>query len=239
VSQACDSFPARVEESTTFARPRAARRLSEAFWQLDLCRHLPLVLSRDGILATSGSLDRIRGFLAREFPTLTEEGLGTQLTARLAGTKHWYLDNACDLIELRHEGQTVGAIIGAPDDWSSYYVRTFAVAPAYQRPALTRRFGRECLLNPLAAHGVQRVVAETSPANLSMSRGLCELHFHVTGHQLSERYGPLVRYTRFLDPASEAAFNKRFAGSAPPRASRPNKPEGGRFMKKKFALATV
>jgi hypothetical protein len=238
-SHGCDTFAAQVEESATFPRLRPARPLSETFWQLDLSRRLPLVLTRDGIEATSGCLDRIRGFLVREFPTLTEEGLGTQLSAGLAQTKHWYLGNACDLIELQHRGNTIGAIIGAPDDWSSYYVRIFAVSPAYQRPALTRRFGRECLLDPLAAHGIQRVVAETSPANLPMSRGLCELRFHVTGHHLSERYGPLVRYTKFLDPESEAAFNSRFAGSAPPRKSRPKQQKGGRGMKRKFALATA
>lgn len=238
VSDVCDAFPDMVEESSTFPRLGAVRPLSETFWKLDLSRHLPLVLTRDGVEATLGCLDRIREFLRREYPTLTEEGLGTQLTTSLAQTKSWYLGNACDLIELRHDGETVGAIIGAPDDWSSYYVRIFAVAPAYHRPSLTRRFGRECLLELLAAHGVQRVVAETSPANLPMSRVLSELQFHVTGHQLSERYGPLVRYTKFLDPASEAAFTTRFAGSAPPRV-RPRKPKGGRAMKKKFALATV
>jgi hypothetical protein len=239
VSHACDTFAEQVEESSTFPSLSAVRPLSETFWKLDLCQGLPRVLSRDGIEATSGSLDRIRAFLSREFPTLTEEGLGTQLAAGLAHTKRWYLGKACDLIELRHHGEIVGALIGAPDDWSSYYIRIFAVAQAYQRAAMTRRFAHECVLAPLAAQGIQRVIAETSPANVPMSRWLCELRFHVTGHHLSERYGPLVRYTKFLDPASEAAFVTRFAGSAPPRTSRPNKPKGERVMKKKFALATA
>jgi hypothetical protein len=234
-----DPFGDPAEQSRTFRNPAVSRTLSETFWRLDLYAGLPRVLTRDGTEATIGDLDRIRGFLTREFPSLTEEGLGAQLSPTIAHTKRWYLGAACDLIELRHRGETVGAIIGAPDDWSSYYVRVFAVAPQYQRPALTRRFGRECLLEPLAAHNIQRVVAETSPANLAMSRGLCELHFHVTGHQLSERYGPLVRYTKFLDPDAEAAFLSRYTGSAPPCSIGSNRSKGGAAMKKKFALATA
>ncbi|HKU42742.1 MAG TPA: hypothetical protein VJR89_31505 [Polyangiales bacterium] len=196
-------------------------------------------MSRDGVEALPGRFDRVRQFLVDEFPTLTEEGLGTQLDTNLADTKRWYLAQACDLIELRHHDETIGVLIGAPDDWSSYYVRAFAMMAEYQRPALIRRFGRECLFEPLAAHGIQRVLAETSPANLAMSRLLSELHFHVTGHVLSERYGPLVRYTKFLDPSSEAAFRTRFAGSAPPRQRLNTRVQGGHTMKKKFALATA
>ena len=238
VSVASPTFADPSEESCTYRSP-VARTLSDTFWRLDLYAGLPRVLTRDGVEATVGDLDRIRDFLVREFPTLTEEGQGNLLTDAIAHTKRWYLGTACDLIELRHRGVTVGAIIGAPDDWSSYYVRIFAVAPAYQRPSLTRRFGRECLLLPLAAHGVQRVAADTSPANIAMSRGLCELHFHVTGQLLSERYGPLVRYTKFLDPTAEAAFMSRYAGSAPPRSLARKKPKGAGSMKKKFALATA
>jgi hypothetical protein len=110
-------------------------------------------------------------------------------------------------------------IVGAPEDWSSYYIRIFAVLPAFQRPALTRRFVRECLFEPLTACGVQRLVADTSPANLAMARGFSEMHFHVTGHQLSDRWGPLVRYTKFLDPACESVFLERFGGTACPAST--------------------
>jgi ribosomal protein S18 acetylase RimI-like enzyme len=237
--EACQTFVVDAEESRTFRNPSVAPKLSEKFWSLDLGARLPRVMSRDGTEATTGDLDRIRSFLRRDFPSLTEEGLGNALSPMIAKTKRWYLGAACDLIELRHRGATVGAIIGAPEDWSTYYVRIFAVSPSFQRPALTRRYARECLVEPLAAHGVQRIVAETSPANLAMSRGLTELHFHVTGHQLSERYGPLVRYTRFLDPAAEAAFLSRFAGSTPPCSNGVMKKRGGRAMKKKFALGTA
>jgi hypothetical protein len=177
------------------------------------------VLSSDGVEATRGEPDRIKDFLAKEFPSLTEEALGAAPTATTVAAKRRYLQTACDLIELRHHGRTVGIVIAAPEDWGSYYIRSFAVLRTYQRPGLIRRFVRESLFDPLIAHHVERIAADTSPTNLAMSRLLGELHFHVTGHHLSDRWGPLVRYTKFLDPVCEANFHARFSGATPPGSS--------------------
>ena len=187
--------------------------LSARFWGADLSRDLPRVLSRDGVQAVRGDLARVGEFLKQTFPTFTEEELGADLSPRMVEAKGHYLGTASDLIELQHEGRTVGVLVGAPEDWSSFYVRILAFLPEYQRPGLTRRFVRECLFEPLAARGVERIVADTWPTNIAMTRGFTEMHFHVTGHQLSERWGALVRYTKFLDPAREAAFERRFAGT--------------------------
>ena len=214
-----------AEVSGTFPSPRGRKSLCEMFWDFDLCAHLPLRITRDGVEAVPGELARIRDFLNEEFPSLTEEALCGNRGAPMAAVKRAYLASACDLIELRHKGETVGAIVGAPEDWSSYYVRVYALSPRYQRPQLTRAFGRECLIEPLSAHHVERIVADVSPANIAMARGLCEMQFHITGHQLSERWGAMVRYTRFLDARCEAAFHKLFAGTAPPRSRSTRKEE--------------
>jgi hypothetical protein len=205
--------------------PLLVASLSATLWGLDLNQGLPRELSHDGIVATPGDLTRVRTFIAEEFPSFGEESLGATPSATIIDAKRWYMRSACDAIELRHEDRTIGVLVGAPEDWSSYYVRVFAVIQTYQRPALIRRFVRECVFEPLTLHHVERLTADTSPANLAMSRCFSELHFHVTGHQLSDRWGPLVRYTRFLDPAREAAFLRRFAGIAAGGTTRTGKEE--------------
>jgi len=221
--RAAAPFEDATDRSGTFRSVSPTQSLSAKFWGLDLRANLPRVLSHDGVEAVPGEIDRVRAFLAEEFSSFAEEALGMNPSASMTRAKLEYLTRACDSIELRHMGQTVGVLVGAPEDWSSYYVRLFAVKHTHQRPALIRRFVKECLFAPLAAHHVERIVAETSPANLAMSRLFSELHFHVTGHQLSERWGPLVRYSKFLDENCEAAFHKRFAGTAPPSANRSRK----------------
>jgi hypothetical protein len=204
--------------------PQPNPPLSAQLWGLDLCRELPHVLTPDGITVMPGDLTRIRSFLAQEFPWFGEDSFGAAPNEAIVDAKHWYLESACDAIELRHQDRTIGVFVGAPEDWSSYYIRVFAVTQPYQRPALTRGFLRH-VFDVLARHHVERASGDGSPANFAMARCVAELHFHVTGHQLSERWGPLVRYTKFLDPACEAAFMRRFAGIPPGGPTRTGKEE--------------
>lgn len=187
---------------------------SRDLWNLDLSVGLPRVLSSSGVTATVGELQTTQEFLRREFPTFIES---MPLTPKESAAKAAYFLATCDFIELRHDGLTVGAIIGEPYDWSSYYVRVYALSRTYQKPSLTRRFVRECLMAPLAAAGVKRIFADTSPTNIPMCRGLSEDGFVVTGNSLSERYGPMVRYTKFLCSEAEQAFVSQFSGTAPLR----------------------
>jgi hypothetical protein len=214
------------EHTGVAALPRRdAVPYSTRMWGFSLADTLPRVLTRDGITAVAGDYLRIGRFLATQFGMFYEESQRTEGAVTdyiVRNRKSEYLRDACDLIELRHADNTVGVLMGAPEDWSTYYVRIFALHRSYQRPAMTRLFIRDCLFSPLIEHGVERISADTSPANIAMSRLFTELHFHVTGSQLSDRWGPLVRYTRFLSPACEAEFRRKFGGGAPadsPRSS--------------------
>jgi hypothetical protein len=218
----CAAYNSCPEERTGVtelpSRNPAALTHTQRMWGFSLADTLPRVLTRDGITAVAGEFARMGRFLASEFGMFHEEALRSDAVAQdyiVCNRKSEYLRDACDLIELRHADNTIGVLMGAPEDWSTYYVRIFALHRSFQRPAMTRLFIRDCLFDPLAEHGVERISADTSPANIAMSRLFTELHFHVTGSQLSDRWGPLVRYTRFLSPACEAEFRRKFGGGAP------------------------
>src|SRR6185312_10969394 len=179
------SFSATEEASGLIARQLPARTTHSAqMWGFDLCDELPRQLTSDGIRAVAGSYERIRSFVAEQYAMFTEEGHGCQPSELAQKSKQAYLSTGCDLIGLMHGDEMIGLLVGAPEDWSSYYVRVFALLPEYQRPSLTRRFVRECLFEPLAVQGVERVVAETNPSNVAMTRLFSELGFFVTGNQL-------------------------------------------------------
>lgn len=201
----------------------AALTHSQRMWGFSFADTLPRALTRDGVVAVAGDYARIGCFLAAEFKMFQEEAQGAEPDYIVRNRKSEYLREECDLIELRQGDDTIGVFMGAPEDWSTYYVRIFALRRSFQRPAMTRLFVRDCLFSPLTEHGVERICADTSPANIAMSRLFTELHFHVTGSQLSDRWGPLVRYTRFLSPACEAAFLRKFGGGSP--ADSPRKTE--------------
>jgi hypothetical protein len=215
---ALDSSSSSASASGIVMKPqheRVSMTESARMWGFSLQDVLPCQLSEDGIVAVPGDVSRIGRFLSEQFALFSEEAQGATPNYIVRNRKHEYLRDACDLVELRLAEQTIGVLIGAPEDWSSYYVRVFAMRRDFQRPGMIRRFIRDCLFAPLTVHSVERICADTSPANTAMSRLLTELHFHVTGSHLSDRWGPMVRYTRFLSPACEAEFRRKFGGGSP------------------------
>lgn len=186
------------------------RPLSTQLWGLELPRVLPRKLGH-GMVAVPGNFERLGSFLSEEFRWMVETG-GAQARPSMVAAKRLYLSTLSDVIELQRDGRCVGGLIGAPEDWSTYYVRCFAISPSAQSRASIRVFIRECLFAPLRAHGVERLVAETSPQNIAMTRLFGELSFVMTGQNLSERWGPMVRYTLFLDERAEQSFAHRYGG---------------------------
>ena len=179
-------------------------------WNLDLCQDMPKQISSTGIVAVRGDITRIGTFLRENFPNFAEESQGVISSERIKRSKQIYLCGESDLIELQLDNKTIGIFVGAAEDWSSYYVRMFAIMPQYQTAHMIRRFIRECLFTPMTEAGVERISADTSPVNVAMTHLFGELKFYLTGSSLSDRWGPLARYTKFLNQANEEVFLRRF-----------------------------
>jgi N-acetylglutamate synthase-like GNAT family acetyltransferase len=189
--------------------------LSKQLWDLDLCAGCPYDLGH-GIAVVPGDFERIATFLRTEFRWMSETRSAPP-PANILEAKRMYLAELSDALELQRDGQCVGVFLGSPEDWSTYYIRTFAVLPNAQHRSTVRRFFRDCLYEPLRSCGVERVFAYTSPKNVAMSRVFSELDFAVTGNNLSEGWGPMIRYTYFIDPHAEQDFTQRYGGAVAPR----------------------
>lgn len=213
------------------ARSGAERRLegirlttqSCRMWGFSLADWLPHAIANTGVTVVPGDFDRMGRFLNEQYSLFTEEWHGSSPSRVVTERKAHYLVHDCDLVELRNGDDTVGVLIGAPEDWSTYYVRTFAMRRDFQSPAVVRRFVRECLFRPLAERNIERICADTSPCNVAMSRLFSELNFLATGSSLSDRWGPLVRYTLFLSNDCEAEFRRKFGAGAPAASPRKSK----------------
>jgi GNAT superfamily N-acetyltransferase len=197
-------------ESGVRAAPPPPPLLSRLFWKVDWVESLPLTLTQDGIELRASDIERALPFIGAHYGEIFA---GDEERARFF---HEPFDDAkiryyraCDVFELTHGHRTIGIMIGAPTDWSTYYVRTMGVLAPYQGRQLPRlvlpfMFGR------LAAAGVRRFEVETSAANLAVVLFLTRMRFNVTGQVLSERWGALLRMTKFLDEGAEEVFLDKF-----------------------------
>lgn len=116
-----------------------------------------------------------------------------------------------DVFLFRHLGRSIGVLMSHPSDWSTYYMRTSAFLPDYRRSRLASRF-MDLFWAPLAAAGIARVECDASPANIPVNKLFLSQGFVVTSVQASDRWGTLLRYTKFLNEDAERAFAGRLCG---------------------------
>lgn len=211
-----------LEESATEHAEDAApgserlpkRRLSAQFWGIDWNRHFPIVLQA-GVAVQVSTYEAVLPFIRDHYNAIFhEDGSSPFSTTRLDEKKARYYRLAGDFFEIKESERTIGLVVGTPVDWSTYYIRSAAVLPEFQ----CRQFVKSVLGNlftALAAVGVARVEADTSPSNLRAVHLLTSLAFNISGSVLSDRWGAQVRFTRFLDSQAEGVFLHQFCTGVP------------------------
>jgi hypothetical protein len=196
------------------------RPLSEALWGIRWSDHLPLALGpRTSVRAST--FERSLPFIRAHYATIFEDD-GTSPFKCDAVTAHKarYYDLCADFFEFLSDDKPIGLLVCDPTDWGTYYIRSAALLPEHQGSHVIQRFLNTVLFDTLAAAGVERVDMDVSPSNIAMLHIATRLRCNATGTVLSERWGALTRFTRFLKPDAHRLFLGQFCGkTVPPTAA--------------------
>jgi ribosomal protein S18 acetylase RimI-like enzyme len=203
--------PQRADPEPIRALPGKNRPpLSRELWGIDWRDCLPRELS-DGLSVHAADFLTVAPFIGAHYPAIFEQDRrptrfrsGGSASSRLR-----YYQAAGDFFAFRDGAEIVAVLICTPVDWSTYYIRSAAALPEYQGRGLVPRFF-PFLFERLRAAGVERVEAEAAPSNFASLQHLLRHRFNVTGTVLSERWGALVRLTRFLDDDATEVFLDQF-----------------------------
>jgi hypothetical protein len=210
------------EEGPASGRRRkspAQPRLSELLWGIRWDDLLPVEFS-EGVSVHAVSYDEAMSFIRAHykdiFPSVPGSPFGRVETSP---AKERYYRHAADFFEFRKGEQPIALMIGDPIDWSSYYIRSTAVVREYQGMTLMQRLF-PIVFERLARAGVERVEADASPSNATSVQILTRFQFRATGTVLTDRWGALTRFVKFLSPAVEATFVSQFCAVRPSAARR-------------------
>lgn len=111
--------------------------------------------------------------------------------------------------------RVVGACIGHPLDWSSYYIRSFVVSRSIRGIGLPMMFLRR--LSDVLQGVVLRIETDVAPHNAASLSVQMLSGFRCVGSANTTRWGALLRYVKFLDAQEDAHFVERFcAGTNAP-----------------------
>ena len=131
-----------------------------------------------------------------------------------------------DRFAFREGGEVIGLLVGNPVDWSTYYWRSVAFLPEHQGRGLLAA-ALEHTDEILREAGVVRVEGEAAPTNYRQVRLLMRLGYCVTGTTNSERWGTMLRLTKYLRADAGELFARQFCRDRFPARSHPTTMKGG------------
>lgn len=178
-------------------------RASERLWNL----HWPT--RQFGTMSISlGTFSDAIPFITEHYPKIFPSQPGLWLEEKMTAAKRLFLEES-DVLLFRDEGRIFGICVSNPADWATYYVRTIAILPEYRHHRIVHELG-PLLEETLRDGGVERIEAETAPTNVAMNRAFLRQGWMVTATVNSERWGALLRYTKFLTAEPERTFRRQF-----------------------------
>ncbi len=196
-------------ESVEAARGGPAPRWSERLWDLRWEDHLPWQLD-GGIRVQAGSLADATPFIRDHYADIFELGAqgGRFLSEPMTPAKERFVRES-DVFLFRDGERLIGILMCNPSDWSTYYMRSAAFLPEYQSRGLLGSCV-ERTFDVLRDAGCARVEVEAAPSNFASIRLLTRLGFNVTSMTNSERFGTIIRFTKFLLEDAETVFLDQF-----------------------------
>ena len=187
----------------------ALETMSKKLWGVDWTTHLPF--ENGGFQVKASSYERAAAFIGQHYAAVFEEEAGASPFATdLSAAKTQYYRIFGDFFDFYHGDELAGLLVCTPTDWSSYYIRSAALIPKYQGRRIVQQFYQDVMFPVLQGAGVERVEFDTSPANLAMMHIAARLRFNNTGTILSERFGAMVHFTKFLNGEKEDVFLQQF-----------------------------
>jgi hypothetical protein len=198
-----------------FAAHQAVTPLSLRLWDLDWSQLLPWTLD-EGVTAEFGTFEEAYPFMRGHYAEIFGGEETPFLHEPMSEAKRRFFSEM-DFFLFRADGEIVGVLMAHPSDWSTYYVRSTAILEEYRRRGFMRSF-----LVPfwvaLRAAGVARVESQASVVNVPVISLQLKEGFVITSHESSERWGAIVRLTKFLGPEPEKVFTRQFC-SMPARTT--------------------
>jgi hypothetical protein len=203
--------PSQAEAPYAEAPHAEAPRLSQLLWGIEWSELLPCEMSA-GVQVRWASPEVITQFIASNYGDIFGDAEQEGYWRDPSTARAHYLRHVCDTFAFHHEDRVVGIFISNPVDWSTYYIRSVAFLPEYQGLGLVQHL-TEFVGQRLSEYGVVRIEADTALSNHQCVAALLKQKFVASGTAISERWGALSKFTKFLDPAAESAYLARFCAS--------------------------
>lgn len=200
--------PTRIEQMGSPYTEMSPTSLSNRLWGVDWCHAFPKRFG--GVTVERVPFARAATFMKKHYAKVFGGAEHNWLAEPMTEAKRRFCEDSDTFLFTDDQGEEVGLFITHPSDWSTYYVRSTCILPHVRERGLCGDF-LTFLGEQLAKVGVARLEAECSPMNAG-AVGICsKLGWVVTSSAQTDRWGTMIKFTKFLDPGAEAVFRRQFS----------------------------
>lgn len=193
------------QEKLTHAFHSPHSKLSALLWELDWQSHFPMAISQDSLSVEVADFEQVRHFLKSSLTLIHGVATSPFFWTETNEAKSRYYESTADMFRFQKEGETVGLFIANPQDWSTYYIRYMGLLPQYQGRGIFHEFLPRFIAS-LNHSPIRRIEIDISASQSAQIHLLNKLKFIITGNLNSERWGTLLRLTRFIDENCQEIF---------------------------------
>lgn len=206
--------PFAVEQEPERNPTPPSSQLPRMLWGLDWSEHLPMEIANSGIRVELSRAAAAFAFLQENEQELAKEAGDESsdfLSRKPSLSKQVFYVNFVDafLFKETSSQKPVGIALCHALDWNSYYLRYVFLLERYRGKGLYGEFLKR-LFEILKAHSVARFDVHVSPSNLPHIGILSKLQLNQTGMVLSECWGTLLQFSKFLEPGHEKTYLSQF-----------------------------
>lgn len=194
--------------SATIATARSAGTMSKRLWDFDWADALPVTIQ--GVTIDVGTWKDATAFMAEHYGSIFGDVSDRFLVEPMTEAKQRFCEELDVLVLRNAAGKTLGICVGQPTDWSTYYFRSFAILPELRERGFSTEYQHVLHAALSSNRNIARWEVETSNANVPMIRVLLSSGFVITAMINSERWGAIVRLTKFTNRDAEAVFRRQF-----------------------------
>jgi hypothetical protein len=205
MDQASLGAPAALLLDSSDAR---APTLSRQLWGLDWNRLTPWKF--DDVDVEMGTIADALPFMAEHYGGIFGSGdeAARFLHEPMTPAKMRFSELS-DVFLFRSEQRLFGIMLAHPTDWTTYYIRSTAFLPEFRNKKVMMRFVHT-MCEHLRGAGVRRLETEVSPSNQATQHAQMSDGWMVTGTVTSERWGAMLRWTKYLHEDARSTFLRQF-----------------------------
>jgi hypothetical protein len=188
--------------------PTRSITMSQRLWDFNWVDCLPW--THHGVSCEVGTFDDAEVFMREHYGQIFGDVSDRFLVEPMTEGKRRFC-NELDVLVLRaSDGRVVGICLGQPTDWSTYYFRSFAILPELRELGFASAFQKFLHASLSSSGKIARWEIETSTANAAMMRTMLSAGFVISAMINSERWGSVVRLTRFITKDADTTFRRQF-----------------------------